>query len=332
MFCIHCGNQIEEGDRYCAFCGKIQEIAPETVSESSEQPQVTVQLQPAVQPQIVYVQQPIEQPQMTVQPQPAVDPSANAPKKKKVPVALFVILGIVSLFVLVALIVIIILAFVLGSKIKGAGKKLGKIQNIDPNTVLEENGFYDFYENPIEVTKKETIETPTNSEEERKEDNIGQGLEDGSLKVENDLNQWDEVGNPNLYDFDWRENADSRYSDPNVEWLDASQCQGKWKGMIIYSSDGSEELVNFDMEIAPDNVTMVADWYMVHIGGNELIPEEDIEDTVFTGYEYGSGIHVESQNATIEIDEFWEKDGIQYGVGRLLLPASEESEVYFVRP
>lgn len=329
MFCIHCGKQIEEGDRFCEFCGKIQEIAPETGTVPGAG-QTEVQ-QAAVQPQTVYVQQP--EVQVTVQPAAAQPAGAVgvAPKKKKPPVALFIILGILFFAGLAIAIAVIIFVAIMGSKIKDARQKLERIQNIDPNTVLEENGFYEFYEDSSGQTEKESEEKPSVSEEESEGSDIEQGVEVGP-EAEEDVLRWEGVDRPELYDFDWRDDADFRYSDSNVKWLDASQYQGEWKGMIIYSSDGSEELVNFDLEITPDEATMVADWYMVHIGGNELMPEEDIDDTVFTGYEFGNGIHVESQNATIEINEFWELDGTQYGIGRLILQGSKDNEVFLIRP
>ena len=372
MFCIHCGKQIEEGDRFCEFCGGLQEIAPEVTAAQAVQPQVVVQpqaatqaVQPqvvvtpqaqAVQPQVVVTPQgQVVQPQATAQPQPQVvyvqqaaipqpaapQPAQNAaqPAKKKPPVALFVILGILLTIGLIIGIIILIIALTVAKIGKETKGKIDKIKNIDAQTILEDNGFNQFYEEDSTGRKEKDSQTSVIPEsgtgQTGQTTDIEQGLEGGG-----DIGQygipgvsWDSVGRPELSDFDWRSGADSRYSDPNVEWLDASQYEGDWKGMIIYSADGSEEIVNFAITVTPEDVTLLADWYMVHIGGNELLPEEDIDDTVFKGYEYGSGIHVESNNnAVIEIDEFWQIGGKQYGKGVLKLQGSADSEVYLVRP
>ncbi|MBR3039619.1 MAG: hypothetical protein IKI20_03045 [Lachnospiraceae bacterium] len=42
--------------------------------------------------------------------------------------------------------------------------------------------------------------------------------------------------------------------------------------------------------------------------------------------------HVEGGNAVIEINEFWEIDGVQYARGVEKLQGAADSEVYLIRP
>ena len=357
MFCIHCGKQINEGDRFCEFCGGQQAIAPEPAAQPQPaaqpvqpavQPQPAAQpVQPAVQPQpqavqpqqqvvyttqpqtagtqpqVVYVQQPVQQ---------AAPEPAPAPKKKKPPIALFVILGVLLTFGIIAAIIIAIVVFGVVKVGKVAKEKVADYGKTQMESYMEDNGF-----------------VPKASESDNSEKDTGSGKTEDSSQDENgdigqfgdgeDIGQfgdntmtWESLDNPTLDDFNWIKAADTIYSDSSVKWLDSSQYQGAWKGMIIYSADGSEELVNFNLDVNSQNVTLLADWYMVHIGGNEMLPEDDVDDVLFTGYEWGSGIHVEAGTATIEIEEFWEIGGSQYAKGVIKLENAADSEVWLVRP
>lgn len=349
MFCIHCGKQIKEDDRFCGYCGGLQA----TASEPAGQPQPVVQpvqqavAQPqaqAVQPQqqVVYTTQPQAagtqpQPQVIYVQQPAQQAApepAPAPTKKKPPIALFVILGVLLVIGIIAAIVIAIVVFGAVKFGKVAKEKIDDYGKTQMESYMEENGF-----------------TPKASESDNSEKDTGSGkTEDmtGGKDENGDIGQfgdgedigqfgdntmtWESLDNPTLDDFNWIKAADTIYSDSSVKWLDSTQYAGAWKGMIIYSADGSEELVNFNLDVNSQNVTLLADWYMVHIGGNEMLPEDDVDDVLFTGYEWGSGIHVEAGTATIEIEEFWEIGGSQYAKGVIKLENAADSEVWLVRP
>lgn len=377
MFCMQCGNKIEDGDRFCEFCGALQEVAPQVTQSAPEvqpqaaaetqavvqpqaevQPQVVAQPQPqVVQPQAVVQPQPqVVQPQMAAQPQPQViyvqqpvpqaapQPApAPQPKKKKPPIALFVILGILltlGLIVLVVVIIVVSVAIKAGKEIKGKVSDYGKTQmeSIIDDAVDEFDPFAEFTDTSKDTTTgKDTVKLPDNDTEGGKEtDPAGNTVEpDGDIgQFGTNTANWDSVGRPVLADFTWYYNGEYDYRE-GVTWLDSSEYQGKWKGMIIYSADGSEELVNFDLNINPDNATLLTDWYMLNSSGNEIIPEEDMEDTLFVGYEWGSGILVEMEgnsSAQIQIDEFWERGGTQYGFGTLAIPGSDNNRVLLVRP
>ena len=360
MFCSQCGKQIDDGVKFCEFCGAMQAVAPSAGQPQAVQPQPAVQPQAAVQPQVVKPQptvqpqqvqpqgaavyttvQPQVQPQpqvvyvqQGVQPQAAPQPAQSAPKKKKPPVALFVILGILLSLALIAVIVIVIVVVIGVNVGKYAKDKVSDYANTQIESLKEDvmDEFDPFSEDVI--SDFGTITPGDGTESGKKED--GPSGEDIGQYGDGDIGQfdggpvsWDGVGRPSFDDFSWYAAGELGNSD-GVTWLDASEYQGRWKGLILYPS-GDEELVNFDIEITPDKVTLLADWYMVQIGGNELMPEEDMEDTLFTGYEWGNGIHVEG-TATVEINEFWERGGTQYGMGTMVTADGSVSDILLVRP
>ncbi len=66
MFCINCGNKIDESDKFCAFCGALVEnVEQEQQSQANQQPQYNQQPQVNQQPQTNQQQQ---QPQQSQQP------------------------------------------------------------------------------------------------------------------------------------------------------------------------------------------------------------------------------------------------------------------------
>ena len=346
MFCIYCGKQINEGDRFCEFCGGQQAIAPEPAAQPQPaaqpvqqvvqpqavqtQAQVVYTTQPQAtaaqpQPQVIYVQQPVQQ---------ATPEPAPAPKKKKPPIALFVILGVLLTIGIIAAIIIAIVVFGAVKVGKVAKEKINDYGKTQMESYMEDNGFTpktSESDNSEKDTGSGNTEDTTGGKDENGD--IGQFGDGGDIGQFGDNTMtWESLDNPTLDDFNWIKAADTIYSDSSVKWLDSSQYQGAWKGMIIYSADGSEELVNFNLDVNSQNVTLLADWYMVHIGGNEMLPEDDVDDVLFTGYEWGSGIHVEAGTATIEIEEFWEIGGSQYAKGVVKLENAADSEVWLVRP
>ena len=75
MFCINCGNKIDEGDKFCSFCGAVVESE---VNPQGQQPQSQPQ-QLSYQSQLTYQQQPQPQyqPPQNSQPNPAKETSSN---------------------------------------------------------------------------------------------------------------------------------------------------------------------------------------------------------------------------------------------------------------
>lgn len=75
MFCINCGNKIDEGDKFCGFCGAVVESE---VNPQGQQPQSQPQ-QLSYQSQLTYQQQPQPQyqPPQNSQPNPAKETSSN---------------------------------------------------------------------------------------------------------------------------------------------------------------------------------------------------------------------------------------------------------------
>ena len=322
MFCIKCGKQIE-GARFCPFCGAEQITAA--------QPQQAVQPGAAVQPQPVQPQPGVQpQPQVVyvAQPQPAPQPVKEAPKKKKFPVALLVIgiIAAVLLFLLVIVIVVIIIIAVIGGKAvssivnsPGGGSSnsvIGSLVNELNSEGFDYNNFFDGdgYDN--------------NGYDYDGYDYDGYDFSQG-YDIPQGLSG-NYVGEPTLGDFAWFENArDTGFDTDGAKWLDGSDITGNWKGYIRYD-DSQKELTYMTIAITPQEATLLIDWYR-YSDGYALDPLEDMEDTYLTGYEWGNGILVDGE-FKVEMDQFWEKDGIQYGSGILTAYDGSRYEVAMMRP
>ena len=162
----------------------------------------------------------------------------------------------------------------------------------------------------------------------------------GSDKSESDKGLYSNLSStdrPKMSEFKWwYDDGVLQNGIPDgVRWLNASEYQGSWKGFIVYDVEKKynsymEELVNFDVAVTTKGVTLTVDWYMSRIEG-ETINDENMEDSVFTGYEYGEGIYV-TESGNITIDNFYELDGKQYAIGHLSAPDGTEAEIAMMRP
>ena len=327
MFCIKCGKQIE-GSRFCPFCGAEQVSAAQPAQgvqqtgavppQGTVPPQGVAQPQSAVQPQVVYV----------AQPQPAPQPAKEAPKKKKFPVALLVIgiIAAVLLFLLVIVIVVIILIAVIGGKAignifgnsGGGGSSNTVISSLIDELDLEGNDYdQNGFPNAYDGDGYDNVYNGNITD-------IPQGIDPGQGYIGY------YVGEPSLSDFDWYDTyRETKYPSGDVRWLDSSEYVGQWKGYIRYS-ESQEELTYMSIAITPEYASLLVDWYAMS-DGYALEPETDMEDTPYFGYEWGAGIHVEG-TGIIELTEFWEEGGRQYGVGTLTTATGTTYEIALVRP
>ena len=102
---------------------------------------------------------------------------------------------------------------------------------------------------------------------------------------------------------------------------------GGWKAMIIYNPTNSagtfiRELDNFDIIISDKSAYVTIDWYLMETDGSELSYEEDMSDTVFSGYIYSDGISAVyapngSEQSSMILSSFWKKDGKEYALGEI---------------
>lgn len=80
MFCNKCGKEVNDGVKFCPYCGSSIESNPVAAPVVESQP--VVEAEPAVEPQPVVQPEPVVQPQPVIQPQQYVEPQQVSVKKK----------------------------------------------------------------------------------------------------------------------------------------------------------------------------------------------------------------------------------------------------------
>ncbi|MCR5847958.1 MAG: zinc ribbon domain-containing protein [Lachnospiraceae bacterium] len=334
MICFKCGKQISDNDRFCGYCGADQ-MAVNVQNRDNVQPQVE---QPNNQIQQQMTQQNFSggynnaNPYYTNQPQPAQQMYSNGYQagpqpymaqpqpepKKKFPIVLIIlaIMAAVGLFIgLVLIILVIVIGF-------GVKKGLDSVSFKDLfGMATESSGLNDLSIDSDDIIAGFDLHEEDFYDEDDNDDS-NPGNEDGNRNYET-------VSDPTFEDFDWYyEYREKQYLDSDVIWLDSSGYRGAWKGFIFYD-ESARELIKMDIAFTTDSVEATVDWYMMQYQGEEPFLENS-EDSNFSGYEWGNGIHVEGP-AVIEIDSFWEKDGKQYGAGSITLQDGSVCAIVLVR-
>ena len=115
------------------------------------------------------------------------------------------------------------------------------------------------------------------------------------------------------------------------------QARGGWKAFIYnYAiagnqySQSTEELLNIYIGGTESETTLTFDWYYTRIGGDE-VHENNTTSSVY----YGSWSHgrVEALGGgKVVLSDFWEQDGHQYGIGRMVWPDGVDGTIALVRP
>lgn len=141
---------------------------------------------------------------------------------------------------------------------------------------------------------------------------------------------------PTKSEFSWWYNGVFQNGAPSgVRWLDSSEYQGSWKGYVLFppqfgDTTTVEELVNINIAFTSQQVVLTWDPYYSRIGGQDY-DDQYMDDSFFTGYEWGAGIYV-TGGGNITIDEFYELNDVQYATGTMVVPSGETGYVALMRP
>ena len=141
---------------------------------------------------------------------------------------------------------------------------------------------------------------------------------------------------PKMSEFSWWYNWVAQNGAPyGARWLDSSEYQGSWKGYVYFppqfgDNTTVEELINVNIAFTSQEVVLTWDPYYSRIGG-QTYDDQYMDDRIFTGYEWGSGIYV-TGGGNITIDEFYEVDDVQYAIGSIVVPSGETGYVALMRP
>lgn len=139
-----------------------------------------------------------------------------------------------------------------------------------------------------------------------------------------DLPYVDSLGKPNASDFAWI--SDAMGGSLEGEFLSKDALLGKWKCEFIF--DGIWELVYVTID---EGGTVTVRPYQINYGEGWDDESGDAAYTFNGSFDinrvYGSG-----ENGNIDIYQFVENHGTQYGVGTLTTKNGNSAEVYLVRP
>ena len=109
---------------------------------------------------------------------------------------------------------------------------------------------------------------------------------------------------------------------------------GYWKGMHIYLQDGDEiarELVIYEVQCGQRAAAVTLDWQQINYG--EGWEDESGEEPLVMNGAYDTGsVTCFVDNARLELDRFYEADGVQYAVGTLAMENGGMAYVGLVRP
>ena len=162
----------------------------------------------------------------------------------------------------------------------------------------------------------ENLQQPTNSPTEKPTEK--------PTKPATKLPYTDSLGKIENYDFAWISDAMSGSLDGS--FLSKDELLGKWKGEFIF--DGIWELVYVTIDT---DGTVTVQPYKINYGdgwedesGN---PSYDFSGSFDINRVYGSGGY-----GKIDIYQFIESGGTQYGIGELKTTSGNKEEVYLVRP
>lgn len=114
------------------------------------------------------------------------------------------------------------------------------------------------------------------------------------------------------------------------------EARGGWKAFIYnYAIAGNEysmpteELLNIFIGGTEAETTLTFDWYYTRIGGD--VHENNTMSSVYNG-SWSLGRVEAIGGGKVVLSDFWEQDGHQYGIGRMVWPDGVDGTIALVRP
>ncbi|MBR3630936.1 MAG: hypothetical protein IKN55_10785, partial [Oscillospiraceae bacterium] len=136
---------------------------------------------------------------------------------------------------------------------------------------------------------------------------------------------------PTIDEMKWVANAAEAGAPAGAEYIDFGKaCTGAWKCRLYYN-ESTTQLTNVVISDVDGEIRVNLIWYLLWYNGEEPINEEDTENSIFTGYEWGSGIQTTGPG-NFTIDYFYQIGQYQYAVGTFTAPSGEQATVGMMRP
>lgn len=313
-FCNNCGYKLDEGSVFCENCGTRIGDAPQPAPSAPPTPPAppvppaapTPTPSPTPQP----TPAPNPQPAPPSAPSPAPGPYASMPmsppppKKKKGALIAVIVSGIVLLLAAAAIVL-----FVYPGVLKEDDSAATETVTETVTETAEPS------EEPTEKPTEEPTEKPT--EMPTPEPSV-------SVDISN-------VGKPSGSDFGWLYTDLGLGAPQNAMILSSVyDIEGNWKMITDYFGGEVLETANLDISMNGSNIKAVYTPYQVNYGnGYEAnnVPSLSLGGSFDMG-----GIYLTGNIGNVTINQFYELDGKQYGIGTLYNPSGETGVVGLVRP
>ena len=90
-------------------------------------------------------------------------------------------------------------------------------------------------------------------------------------------------------------------------------------------------LLNVIIGDGGDSIRVNLDWYLTWFNGEQPINDEDMDDGILNGYEWGAGIHADG-DGTLDIDTFYRIGDYEYAIGTYTSATGMTAKVGMMRP
>ncbi|MBQ8921279.1 MAG: hypothetical protein IJ060_03840 [Oscillospiraceae bacterium] len=245
---------------------------------------------------------PVQQPQYA-QPAPVQPPAAQSPQKSRAPIVVIIIL----LLVIVGLVIGIIYLRRTG---KGGGEGSSRTEHSSTE--------------PASSASDATTATPVQTADQTESVPPEQFNPDGYPANST-------FDRPTIDEMMWVANAREAGVPAGAAYLDfGSACLGGWKCRMFFD-ESTTMLLNVIIGDGGDTVRVNLDWYLTWFNGEEPINDEDLDDGILDGYEWGAGIYAEG-DGKLTIDTFYQIGDYQYAVGSYTSPTGMTATVGMMRP
>lgn len=344
MFCPKCGTQLDENVRFCAGCGHRFENAPAQV----QPPSAPIQQQTPPQPAPVIQQAPTQ----------------NAPKNEKGanPIVVFFITFLVLGAIVAAIMLFVYPGLLMGgsdddddssSKKAKDSSSVSQIDSSEADSSEADSSKEETTTTTAATTTTTSAAPPTTSAPETPPTDTTttamtltppdtQATTTTAAPVSTDLDEAEKFSTDQratFEEFDWCYSQSSlvREAPADAKLLTTAQSiTGGWKCMIVYSEKKDSEVLareinNMYIGAADNIIAVVIDWHLMEIPGSESINEDDMDDSTLTADYKSGGFKGSSDEMTLELTKFWQKDGKQYAIGELTTEGDFYGYVALVR-
>ena len=370
MFCDNCGKQLEDGSKFCIYCGA------SLIDDEVEIPAAPVN-QPT-QPQMPRPGNQMPQTQMSGQypgrPQSPPPPTnmggySQQPRQGgKGPV--IIIVAIIALLMIIGIVVAAI--FVVPKFLKK-----GDPDSSTEATVSTETSESTEISKETEETEKEKTKTGkkdeikkdgSSTEDEPKEDPREKPTDEAENNFDNkDINNlsdseaqeladyYSTEEKPNIDSFNWfMDNYLQKYNNVaagngssadvredimqgGTEITNPKLLNGGWQMLSAWSPTDPSELCyyfqNVTIKTSGGNITLVVQNDFMYTPSDSGTYDMSAEGKTNYSGEWSDDItNLRSSSGTIDLAYFWQKDGCQFGMGEGMLPDGTEGYIVFQRP